>query len=71
MKPELIRAARAGLNWTQKRLADEAGINRNSVRYWECGIGGSTREPNAVPKIEAALTRAGVRFTGNTVTLPE
>lgn len=70
MTPQQLRAARAGLGWTQDRLASEAGINRNSVNYWERGAARrnrADRPQKALPLIEAAFARHGVTFPGNAV----
>lgn len=36
LAPEQCRAARGLLNWSQERLAEEAGVSRSTVRDFEC-----------------------------------
>src|SRR5262249_3603108 len=60
-----IRAGRALLDWTRSRLAEAAGLHKNSVAYWErCPEIPTDRflVPLAVQKIEEALRREGVRL---------
>lgn len=72
MTPSLIRAARAGLNWTQQRLAQEAEIHPKAVAYWE-RPGNVPGKPTvgAIPKIMAAFARHGVTITGSRITFPD
>lgn len=51
--------ARAGLKWTLKDLAGQAGVNPNTISRFEQG-----RDVMAgkLGKIETALAAAGVRF---------
>jgi DNA-binding XRE family transcriptional regulator len=76
MKPTLIRAARAGLGWSQETLAKEAGIHPKSVAYWErhTALGGAGTvqrgEGTALPKMQAAFARKGVVVEGHRLTFP-
>ncbi len=57
-----IRAARALIKWSAKKLADEAGIGISTVQRMEKYDGvpsGSTRNLNL---IETTLEKAGVEF---------
>lgn len=57
-----IRAARALIKWSAKKLADEAGIGISTVQRMEKSDGvpsGSTRNLNL---IETTLEKAGVEF---------
>jgi DNA-binding XRE family transcriptional regulator len=55
-----IAAARALIGWDQTELAKAAGLNRNSVTYWETRTVPKC-EPGAVRKIREALARNGVQ----------
>lgn len=68
MNSTTIKAARAGLDWTQARLAQEAGLHAKSVAYWERMPGEMPEAANgAPPKIREAFARAGVAIEGNVV----
>lgn len=54
------RAARALLNWSQGRLAKQAGIARTTLANFERGVGAMTR--NNTASIINALEAAGVTF---------
>jgi DNA-binding XRE family transcriptional regulator len=55
-----FRAARTFLRWSQRTLADCAGLTRRSVQHFEAG---EVRPRNStVRKIQAALEKAGVVF---------
>ena len=60
MQPEQMRAARALLNWSLDRLADESGVHRNTLSNFE------TRkydgDPEKVAAARKALRAAGVLF---------
>ena len=60
MQPEQMRAARALLNWSLDRLAQESGVHRNTLSNFE------TRkydgDPNKVAAARKALRAAGVLF---------
>ncbi len=57
-----IRAARAGLGWSQAELAGRAGIHAKAVAYWERMGEVSQRQAQgwAPERILAALQSAGV-----------
>ncbi len=57
-----IRAARAGLGWSQAELANHAGIHAKAVAYWE-RMGEVSRHQArgwAPGRMLAALSSAGV-----------
>ena len=60
MQPEQMRAARAALNWSLERLAEEFGVHRNTLSNFE------TRkfdgEPEKIAAAERSLRSAGVVF---------
>ncbi len=57
-----IRAARAGLGWSQAELAGRAGIHAKAVAYWERMGEVSQRQAQgwAPGRMLAALSSAGV-----------
>ncbi len=57
-----IRAARAGLGWSQAELANHAGIHAKAVAYWERMGEVSRRQAHglAPTRMLAALSSAGV-----------
>ena len=57
-----IRAARAGLGWSQVELARRAGVHEQSTCYWERQGAISPRQAqrSALEKMLAALSSAGV-----------
>ncbi len=57
-----IRAARAGLGWSQEDLADRAGIHAKSTCYWERQGVISPRQAQgwALERMLAAFSAAGV-----------
>ena len=67
MKPELVRAARALLNWSQQELADNCGMDVTSIRYLETGK--TNPSTKTVQKIETAFERASVGMGANGVKL--
>lgn len=71
--PNMIRAARAGLGWTQEELAELAGVHHKSVALAEQEGRRRTRQtPNAVePKIWAAFAQHGVKLEASTLTFPQ
>ncbi|MEQ1953607.1 helix-turn-helix transcriptional regulator [Mesorhizobium sp. CN2-181] len=52
--------ARAALNWSLQRLADSAGVHRNTISNFETGK--YAGRPEALEAIRAALEAAGVEF---------
>lgn len=58
---EQIKAARALLGWSQKDLADHAGLSQTGIARIENG----THQPNTatMEKIVAALKKEGINFT--------
>ncbi len=60
-----IRAARAGLGWSQEELAGRAGIHAKAVAYWERMGEVSRRQAQswAPERMLAALRSAGVEVT--------
>ena len=66
--PSIIRAARAGLGWTQEELAAAAGIHPKSVAYWEGRPNDKRHAPEgAIPRIKEALAQGGVLIDGETL----
>ncbi len=57
-----IRAARAGLGWSQEELANHAGIHAKAVQYWERMGCVSRRQAQgwAPERMLAAFKSAGV-----------
>lgn len=60
MTPEQSRGARGMLNWSQSRLADEAGVARATVADFESGK--RLPIPNNIESIRQALEKAGILF---------
>ncbi len=56
---EIVRAARALLNWTQQELAEAAGISHGTLSRFE-GEAGTHGE--TISKLALALRRAGIEF---------
>ena len=48
MTPSQLKSLRATLGWSQQRLADELGVQRNTVNRWEMGV-------NPIPPMAARL----------------
>jgi DNA-binding XRE family transcriptional regulator len=62
ISPAQIRAARAGLDWTQRQLAERAGVHHRTIKQIERG---RTKPLNATAsRIARAFTTAGVAFDG-------
>lgn len=57
---EQIRAARALLNWSQKELADAAGLSQTGIARIENGAHQPTTQ--SLHKIKAALEDSGIEF---------
>jgi len=63
-----IRAARAALGWTQRKLGEKAGIHPITVcRYERNSLPFRTDE--TLGRMEAALRRAGVIFSDRGISL--
>jgi transcriptional regulator with XRE-family HTH domain len=62
-----LRASRALLNWTVRRLAQEAGVHRNTVTNYETGK--TEGEAGTVAAIRTALESAGVIFLADSETV--
>jgi transcriptional regulator with XRE-family HTH domain len=54
------RAARGLLDWTQDRLAKEAGVSALTIRNYEAGK--TTPVPATLAVLRQALEKAGVEF---------
>lgn len=69
IKPSLLRAARALLNWSQKDLAERSGISDVSIINFE----NEKRTPhqNTLDKIKQSFELAGISFTKNGLELNE
>lgn len=66
MTPIQCRMARAALNWTIQKLADEASVSRNSVARFEDG---KDARLSTVKSLRCALEKAGAQFTAHGVEL--
>lgn len=72
MTPQTIRAARVGMNWTQQKLASEAGIHAKSVARWERQMPFDEQGAvETIAKMQAAFARHGVTITDQSVTFPK
>ena len=72
MTPSLIRAARAGLGWSQEKLAAEARLHPKSVAYWEGRAASRNRpKPQALDRMAEAFARAGLKIEGAAIHFPE
>jgi len=60
MSPELCRAARALLNWSQQELASRAQVARKTIADFE--LGAVNPHPRTLRDVVAALEAAGVEF---------
>jgi transcriptional regulator with XRE-family HTH domain len=60
MKAMQSRAARSLLQWSQARLAKEAGVSTLTVRNFEAGV--TKPVPATLVVIEQAFQRAGIEF---------
>lgn len=67
LTPELCRAGRALLAWSQRRLADEAQMAISTVADFERGA--RTPIANSLEALTKALENGGVRFTGEQASL--
>lgn len=55
-----LRAARGMIGWTQKRLADEAGVALKTLQRME--IGGNGHRPETAAILQRVLEKQGVVF---------
>jgi transcriptional regulator with XRE-family HTH domain len=60
-----LQAARALIGWSQKQLAEAAGLSVPTIKRAE-GAASITASAAAVEAIRAALEGAGVEFLGDT-----
>ena len=68
MSPEQVRAARNWLAWTQAELAAKASVGLSTVKDYERGE--RTPIPNNLAAIKAALEKAGMTFTADSISGP-
>ncbi|WP_306133457.1 helix-turn-helix domain-containing protein [Roseivivax marinus] len=70
MHAPIIKAARAGLGWSQAQLAAEAGIHPKAVAYWERKTRprGDAPSVGAIPLMREAFARHGVKIEGSAIT---
>ena len=68
LTPAKCRAARGLLNWSQQKLAEEAGVGVVTVRQFE----GQAAQPRraTMDVLVRAFESAGIRFTEHGVELP-
>ena len=62
--PSQIKAARALLGWSQRQLAEAAGLSDPSIKRME--LENLTVSQETVDKAMAALEAAGIKFLGAT-----
>src|ERR1700681_142210 len=67
LTPELCRAGRALLTWTQRDLADRAQTAVSTIADFERGA--RTPIANSIEALEAALKEGGVLFDGGRAVL--
>ncbi|MBL6082103.1 helix-turn-helix transcriptional regulator [Belnapia sp. T18] len=60
LTPATSRAARGLLDWTQRQLADAAGVGLSTVKGFEGGISAPMR--NNLEALRRALVTAGIEF---------
>jgi transcriptional regulator with XRE-family HTH domain len=60
VQPDQMRAARAALNWSLERLAEESGVHRNTLSNFETSKFAGA--PETIAAARRALTSAGVVF---------
>jgi transcriptional regulator with XRE-family HTH domain len=65
-----IRAARALLDWTATRLAEESGVSRMTVQRFEKSDGIPRGRLECRQAIQVALEKAGITFSGSPVKMP-
>jgi transcriptional regulator with XRE-family HTH domain len=57
-----VKAARALLDWSQERLAEESGVSIPTVKRLEAISGVLGGRADTSDKIRSALERAGIQF---------
>jgi transcriptional regulator with XRE-family HTH domain len=57
-----IKAARALLEWSQRRLAEASGVSAPTIKRLESQAGGLGGRADTAARIVAALESAGVEF---------
>jgi transcriptional regulator with XRE-family HTH domain len=62
ISPRQVHAARALLSWTQRDLAERAGVPETSVRAFESADTPVMEENGAGARLVTALQRAGILF---------
>jgi transcriptional regulator with XRE-family HTH domain len=62
MTPEQCAAARALLRWDQAKLAESAGVSRQTISSFERGA--RTLHPASRDGVMAALISSGIEFVG-------
>lgn len=69
MTPADLKSIRTTLGWSQQRLADELGVQRNTVARWEMGV--HPIAPMAARLIQSLIDHApGHRKTRDTADTP-
>lgn len=64
-----LKSIRTTLGWSQQRLADELGVQRNTVARWEMGM--HPISPMAARLVESLIARSpGHRKTRDTADTP-
>lgn len=53
---DAVRSYREAIGWSQKDLADELGVNRQTVGRWECGIVPRHKHIEAIAKVFGITT---------------
>ena len=60
ISPAQLRAARAWLNWSQDRLAQEAGVSKGAVNRFERDAG--LPHATTAERLQKALEEFGIEF---------
>jgi transcriptional regulator with XRE-family HTH domain len=61
IRPKTCRAARALLGWSQKKLAETAGVTQQTVANFEAER--NRPIPKTLERLQAAMESAGIRFS--------
>ena len=64
MTTEQIRAGRAALGWSGKRLAEASGVSLRTIAKLEAGSGVPAANAQTIEKLRIALEEAGIEFIG-------